>query len=242
MRTQVEGARHTRVPWGWVGLAVALVLAAGIIAFAVLQPVKVLPLGDPAPVFELVGIHGEIFRSHERGGRIVLYFLGVSRDHARTGPMLASMAGVAEELQARGWLGSRVELAFITLDPEHDTPAELARLAREAALEPYTVNPSGQVPGVSLVTGSPVALKLAVGTGFGVYYEPPAFVDGTWRFVYEPAVIVVDGGGRIRARRPASFPVGALIRDIELLVNEADARGASRLLFAGAHLFLCYVP
>ncbi|HEY8531486.1 MAG TPA: SCO family protein [Limnochorda sp.] len=225
-----------------MALAVAVALAAGIIAFAVLQPVKVLPLGDPAPIFELVGIRGEAFRSHERDGRIVLYFLGVSRDRDRTGPVLASMAGVAEELLARGWLGSRVELAFITLDPEHDTPAELARLAREAALEPYTVRQDGQAPGVSLLTGSPVAVKLAVGTGFGVYYEPPAFVDGSWRFVYEPAVIVVDGGGRIRARRPGSTPVWALVRDTELLVKEADARGASRLLFAGAHLFLCYVP
>lgn len=234
-------ARPSRFPWGWVALAVAVVLAAAIIAFAVFQPVKVLPLGEPAPVFELAGIQGETFRSHERDGRIVFYFFGASRDRSRTGPMLESMAATADELAARGWLGSRVELVFITLDPDHDTPEKLAQLAREAALERYTES-TAPPPGVSLITGSPVAVKLAVGTGFGVYYEPPALVDGTLQFAYEPAVILVDGGGRIRARRPGRTPVGTLIRDAELLVEEADARGASRLLFAGAHLFLCYVP
>lgn len=235
-------ARRSRVPWGWVGLGAALVLAAAIIAFAVFQPVKVLPLGEPAPVFELTGIQGEAFRSHERDGRIVFYFLGVARDQAQTGPLLEVMAATAEELATRGWLGSRVELVFITLDPEHDTPAQLAQLARDARLEAYTQGRAGQAPGVSLVTGPPVAVKLAVGTGFGLYYEPPVLVDGALRFVYEPAVIVVDGGGTIRARRPGTTTAGTLVRDAELLVEEADAQGASRLLFAGAHLFLCYVP
>ena len=235
-------AKPRRVPWGWVALGLAGPLAAAIIAFAILQPVKVLPLGEPAPVFELMGPGGEPFRSHERDGRIVFYFLGMGRDRERTGPLLEAMAATAQALTDRGWLGRRVELAFITLDPEHDTPAELARLARERGLDRFMSAAAGEGPGLSLLTGSPVAVKLAVGTGFGLYYAPPALVDGTPRFVYQPTVIAVDGGGRVRARRPGPPAVATLVRDAELLVEEADARGASRLLFAGAHLFLCYVP
>lgn len=244
-----KARRGPGLPWSWVALGVALLAAGGILTFAIAQPVKVLPRMEPAPVFELASAAGGTFRSHEREGRVVIYLFGASRDQGRIQQLLELMRGTAFALADRDWLGTRAELALISLDPEFDTPEVLADLARSARLAPWiggSFQGAGlgfEGPGIQLLSGPPVAVKLAAGSGFGIYYEPPAPVDDGLHFVYEPTVVIVDGAGTVRARyRAEAIGVETLMRDVDLLLEEADAEGASRLLFAGAHLFLCYVP
>ncbi|BAS27799.1 SCO family protein [Limnochorda pilosa] len=236
--------QRVRPRWSLIALGAGVLSAAGLFYFALAQPVKVLPLMEPAPVFELVDATGAPFRSHERDGRIEIYFFGASRDTGRIEELFALMRDGAQELASRGWLGRRAELAFVTLDPDHDDPTVLADLSQVVGAPEMTEaqespGPAGR--GLHFLSGSPVAVKLAVGSGFGLYYEPPVQVGKGLRFVYEPTVIVVDGGGTVRGRYPAAaIDPEILVRDVGLLVEEADAAGASRLLFAGAHLFLCY--
>src|SRR5690625_5151523 len=92
---------------------------------------------------------------------------------------------------------------------------------------------------VRMLTGSWVALRLAVGTGFGLYYEVPS--DGDGAFVYEPTVAIVDWNGVLRARYgPDEVDTQVLLLDMGLLSREIAAEGAEAWVYAGAHLFLCY--
>ena len=97
-----------------------------------------------------------------------------------------------------------------------------------------------------MLTGSWVAIRLVVGTGFGVYYEAPQPAgDGAYEPAgpprYDPTVIIVDGDHVIRARYALEgFDTSTLVRDVNLLAKEAEAQGATRWIYEGAHLFLCY--
>ena len=222
--------------WLWrAGAASGAALVAAAALFAVLRPVQVLPRLQVLAPFELTDQQGRPFRSHERG-RTVLYAVGASREGEVTPRTLELLAGVGERLQQQGWLGTQVELAFVTIDPEHDSAAVMAELDRRLRAG------RGLGTGVSFLTGSPVAVKLAVGGGLQVYYEPPAGPAQRPRFTYDPALVLVDPQGIIRGR----YRVGAretspdeLLRRIRLVVQEAAASGMRRWVYEGAHLFLC---
>src|SRR5690606_26623769 len=126
-----------------------------------------------------------------------------------------------------------VELVFVDLDGGRDDTAKLAAIRRQ-------FDGVQDIP-LHVVTGSWVALRLAVGTGLGVYYEPPTEDNPHAPTVYEPTVIIVDGNGVMRARYALEEAQPAiLMRDMRLLIDEAGAEGAARWVYAGAHLFLCY--
>lgn len=218
------------------GLKIAAILGAallgGTLYFTLARPVQVLPLMGPAVPFEMVDHRGQVYRSHGRAGPVVAYAVGATRDAAGMGPTLRLLDELQRELAARGWW-DRVEVAFVTVDPEHDGLDVLRALAE-------TFPGAGQ-PNVSLLTGSPVTVRLAVGAGFGIYFEPPAVTGDGLRFAHEPALVLVDGQGVVRARyRVRGVGADRVARDIGLLLREADAQGVSRAIYRMAHLFLCY--
>ncbi len=222
-------------PWpGGVKIAaiLATALLAGTLYFALARPVQVLPLLDPVVPFTMVDHRGQVYRSHRRAGPVVAYAVGATRDAAGMGLTLRLLDGLQRELAARGWW-DRVEVAFVTVDPEHDGPDVLRALAETF--------PGAAQPNVSLLTGSPVTVRLAVGAGFGIYFEPPVMTGDGFRFGHEPALVLVDGQGVVRARyRVRRVGAARVTRDIGLLLREADAKGVSRAIYRAAHLFLCY--
>lgn len=218
-----------------LGWAAGATLVAAVTLFSLVRPVQVLPRLQVLAPFELTDQQGRPFRSHERG-RTVLYAVGASREQELTPRTLELLASVGQRLEQQGWLGSRVELAFITIDPEHDSVAVAAQLAQRLRAGP------GLGEGVSVLTGSPVAVKLAVGGGLQVYYRPPAGPAQQPRFSYDPVLVLVDPWGFIRARYRLTAGEASperVLRHIGLVVQEAAASGVSRWVYEGTHLFLC---
>lgn len=224
--------------WLRLGGAAILLLAAAVVAFAVGRPVQVLPRMAPAPPYSLFDPWGESVTAPKEGAPITLYTFGAARDEGGLAAVERVYREVGQALAGEGYAGD-VAFAFITVDPDHDTPEVLQRVAQRLAAPPG-------FPTITFLTGPWVAIRLTVGTGFGVYYQPApsggnpdALANGPP--YYEPVLVVVDGEHLIRARYPLSeVRPEAILRDVRLLQKEAMAEGATRWIYEGAHLFLCY--
>lgn len=211
-------------------VGVLLGLAALVFIFAVGRPVKVLPRMAPAPPFELFDASGAPVQAPRAGSPITFYLFGATRDEQGMQQVRRFYQEASEALGAAGF-GEKVAFRLITVDPDHDTPDVLQQAA--AALGPRQGAP------LTLLTGSWVAIRMVVGTGFGVYFSPAS--DRASPPAYDRAVVVVDGNHVIRARYGLEqVDTKTLVRDVNLLLKEADATGATRWIYEGAHLFLCY--
>lgn len=216
-----------------IAVAFGSLIMLGMLWFALARPVQVLPLMGPIATFELIDERGEPFRLHEQTGRVGVYTFGATRDEERLQASARLFNEFAAALTDNPEMADMVDLIFVTLDGDYDTPERLA------AIRPmFQV---GHDMPVRFLTGSWVALRLAVGTGFGIYYETPTEEEGDDAFVYEPTVAIVDWNGVLRARYgDDEVSTDVLMRDMGLLSREFGAQGAEAWVYAGAHLFLCY--
>ncbi|MEJ2148595.1 MAG: SCO family protein [Chloroflexota bacterium] len=223
-----------------------LALAALILLFMLIKPVKVLPYHDPVPAYTLTDQDGQLVSDADLRGRIVLYdFIYTSCTTvcpAMTGQMLQVQNRLAEE----GQLGRDVTLVTITFDPERDTPERLREYARQ-------VNTSDE--GWLWLTGDLLTIKQLVGAEFGVYFEKvpldpasaeavglsEAEIEAGYDFVHASVFVLADEEGVIRAEyHELTLSVDEMLRDVELLVREKNARGPGRLLRQAAHLINAY--
>ena len=217
MRWLVRGA------YGLVAL-----IAFSTLAFAVFQPIKVLPRAGLGPGILLQDQEGRTLSSDTLRGKIVLYSFGFSRCETPCQGSQAVMQAVQRELQA-GTGSVPVQLVTISFDPATDTPAVLRRMSAQAGADPAHW---------LFTTGEPRRLKYAIGGGFSVYYG----TNEEGSFDYDPAMVLIDGWGILRAEYRTPTPkIETVLRDVRLLVEEAqNSTGVARYAYEAAHLFLCY--
>lgn len=216
------GLRRLRVA-AWAGVSLFVAASLG---YLVLKPIRVLPRLGPAPVFRLVDQQARPLTHESFLGQPVLFSFFTTSPEDRTARVMAEqLRRLAAAVEEGPGGAPALQLVTITVDPERDTPERLRAFAREMGADPRRWR---------FLTGPGLAVKLAVGTGFGVYYETP---PGT----YDSRYVLVDDRGEIRAvyRGPA-LDIPAVLSDLELLRREASARGAARLAYAAAHWFACY--
>ncbi len=225
--------------WGWMLAygAISLVFV-GAVAFKVLQPIQVLPRIRLAPGFSMIDHEGQPFTSEGMRGQVALYTFWYSRCPEPCFDVLPTMAYVAQHLKDIPEIQQgNIPVAFvvISLDPQHDTPEVLAPYAQ------YYQEQTGQT-WYFVTHPDPQVLKTYVGMGFQVYYEPQP--DGSIRF--DPTYILVDGWGIIRGEYTYSTVMSTrdrLMRHFRVLGEEIlNSKGASKLAYEAAHLFLCYAP
>ena len=210
-------------------LLMPVILFVGLVlGFVIFQPLQVLPRITLAPGFSFTDYNGQRLTNEDLRGKIVLYtftYTTCQDDCAQSG---AIMQAVQAELAQRQ-LSVPVELVTISFDPENDTAQRLAAYAAQYEADPTRWH---------IVTGEAVPLKQVIGGGFTTYYTP----NNNKAFDFDPAFILVDGWGIMRAEyRTATPSVDLILRDIELVVSEAlNSQGAARYAYEAAHLFLCY--
>ncbi len=226
-------APHPFLPWRRLGIGAVIALALGVFAFATLQPVKVLPRMQLAPGFVLTDQDGAVVTNESLRGHIVLYTFGYTRCDSRCDVLNATMRQAQAGLANLDLAGVPVRLATISFDPEHDTPAVLAGYARSVGADPAVWR---------FLTGDPTRLKHVLGGGFEVYYAP----DAKGGFQFDPALVLVDWAGIVRAKydlRTAAPEPERILEHMALLAKEArSSTGPARLAYEAAHLFLCYAP
>lgn len=231
----VDTNRHTdtarpgphRVLWGVYALIGVFVVSA--LAFALFRPILVLPRISLAPGFSLQDETGQRFTSEDLRGQIILYNFTYLHCAPPCPETTNVMQGVWTRLAEVDTVGIPVTLVTVSFDPQRDTPAQLRK---------YAVPLRGTNDNWRFLTGTADRLKWMIGGGFGVYYD--AREDGT--FVFDPAFMLVDGAGILRAEyRTATPEVDRILRDIGLVAEEANnSKGANRAAYEAAHLFLCY--
>ncbi|MCB8942723.1 MAG: SCO family protein [Ardenticatenaceae bacterium] len=226
----VEQSGNGRI---WLLIAAPfLLLAIGSAAFAIFQPITVLPRITLSPGFNLVNQDGEQISNESLRGQITLFsfsYVGCGGSCTQSGD---DIAAVRKQLEMVLGNGRSLQFVTISLDPEQDTPERLGSFTQQWLGE------NTRIPWQWL-TGNSQQVRYTVGGGFDLYYTE---AEDSSHIRFQPRYVLVDSLGMIRARYFEAEPaIDILLRDIDFLTNEAaNSEGAQALAYEAAHLFACY--
>lgn len=201
----------------------------GMLAFALFQPIQVLPRISLAPGFAFSDQDGNRLTSDDLRGRLVFYnftYTNCTAPCPQTSPHMEQIQQAMAEIDTGGL---PIEYVTISFDPERDTPE---------VLRAYADSLNADTSVWHFVTGNPALLKSVIGAGFRTYYDRRE--DGS--FTFDPVYALVDGWGILRATYRSPAPsLSILQRDIRLILEEIENQeGVTRYAYEAAHLFLCY--
>lgn len=209
---------------------VVLIITAAM-AFAVFEPIQVLPRIRLAPGYLLTDQDAQTITSEDVRGDIVLYnfaYSGCGDDCSAMNETLREIQGRLDEVDVGD---TDVRFVTVSFDPERDTPEVLSEYAGNLGADPELWR---------FATGEPIHLTNVVKAGFEAYYEQRD--DGT--FFFDPVFILVDGWGVIRGEyryRTSASDADKIVHHLDILGEEIrNSRGAASLAYEAAHFFLCY--
>ncbi len=220
--------------WQWLLFGLLSLVAVSALAFKAFQPVQVVPRVRLAPSFALINQDGERLTSEDLRGKVVLYDFTYTRCPEPCYDLNATMQAVQARLDEV--LPADIPMLFVTIsfDPRHDTPEVLRAYADSLGADTSRW--------VFATAENPDLLKTIVGAGFEVYYQPQE--DGSFQF--DPRFVLVDGWGIIRGEYRYETLISntdRILRHIGVLADEIEnSKGAAKLAYEAAHLFLCYAP
>ncbi len=160
----------------------------------------------PAPDFELQSATGETVRLGEQKGNVVLLFFG----YTHCPDVCPTTLGEARlVLNGLGDEASRVKFFFVTVDPERDSPADLAS---------YTAHFH---PDITALTGDAAALA-AVYDAYGIFIEkemqPNSAAD--YSVTHTARVFLIDPQGRLRLSYAFGTPTEDVLSDVRHILKE----------------------
>lgn len=136
-------------------------------------------------------------------GKLVILFFGYSSCPDICSPTLAKLAALRKSLGADG---ARVQVVFITVDPAHDSAAQLAAFV-----------PRFDASFVGL-TGEPAEIA-ATAREYKIAYAPSA-ADPARQIDHSSGIFVKDAGGRIRLLWRNDISVEDMEHDLRLLLQK----------------------
>ncbi|MGD2101985.1 MAG: SCO family protein [Acidimicrobiia bacterium] len=209
----------------WIGGVVVV----AVLAFAIFEPVQVLPRIRLAPGFALTEQGGGTLTSDQTRGSVTLYTFAPVDCGAVCDDLNATMLEVGRRVTETVDLGD-ADFHMMTVALDGDDPARLSEAAAASGADGSTW---------TWVGGSDQEIREVVGGGFRVFYEREgSIVD------FDPVFVIVDGSGLIRGEyRYATLAsdTDRLTRHISLLGDELrNSRGATSLVYEAAHVLLCY--
>jgi len=156
-----------------------------------------------SPAFELLDTEGVARTLLDYRGRIVVIFFGFMHCPDACPAGLFKLAQVMKQL---GQAAAQVQVLFVTLDPERDTPPSLKRYV--SAFDPRFIGLTGTAAQVDRAASS-----------FNVQYaRVPLGKDYT--IDHSTGVFVFDGAGRLRLIGATHSPVADFVHGIAALAAE----------------------
>ena len=209
---------------------VALIIAAAL-AFAVFEPIQVLPRIRLAPGYLLTDQGAAILTAEDVRGDIVLYNFGYSACGTDCAAMNATMIEIQDRIAEVDVGDTDVKFVTISFDAATDTPEVLQQYADSLGADPALW---------SFASGEPDHLANVVKAGFEAYYQQKE--DGS--FTFDPVFVLVDGWGVIRGEyryQTNASDTDKILHHLDILGEEIrNANGAATLAYEAAHFFLCY--
>lgn len=192
---------------GLISFLLIAAVAAGVFLFSKPEAFRGTTYADPYPAaaeIELTRADGTQFRLSEMRGKVVMLFFGYTScpDVCPT-----TMAELKQALEKIGEKAARVQVLYVTVDPERDTPQRV---------QEYVNHFNSDFIGLS---GSESELA-KVWNDYGVFRE---IVDGTSAAGYlvnhTARVTMIDQQGNLRVSFPFETPVENIVHDLELLLD-----------------------
>src|SRR5882757_9061802 len=173
-----------------------------------LQPnrLAVWPQGAGSPAFELVDTEGVPRTLRDYRGHIVVIFFGFLHCPDACPAGLFKLALVMKQL---GQVAAQVQVLFITLDPERDTPASLKSYV--SAFDPRFTGLTGTTAQVDQAASS-----------FNVQYARVP-LGNDYTIDHSDAIFVLDAAGHLRLIGAAKSLVTDFVHDITALAAERPA-------------------
>lgn len=167
----------------------------------------------PALEFELTSETGEAVTEQVFAGRPVAIYFGFTHCPDICPTTLAKLVAAVRLLPEP--LARRMQLAFVSVDPDRDTPQRLADYT--AAFSDRMLGLSGTQPQLRSLTRR---YRITYG------YEDPR-EDGSYDVSHSSAILVFGAGGEARLMLLDSLGVAEIAADLERLLSEA-AENADR--------------
>jgi protein SCO1 len=160
--------------------------------------------GDGMPI--LVDQDGRTRVGDDFKGHVTVLFFGFTHCPDLCPTALSNLSEVLDQL---GEDRDRVQIAFITVDPERDTPE---------VMRDYM---SGFGPNFVGLTGEPVAIRKAAKT-FKVFFQKIPLPGGDYTMDHSAVIYVVDPQPRVRLMFTANRQPEDIAHDILELLREAN--------------------
>ncbi len=191
-----------------VGLGL-LVLIGVVIAVAVFIPKTESFRGTlydpalPAPEFELTQGNGSSFRLSEQRGDVVLLFFGYTSCPDVCPTTLSEMKRVMADLGADA---ERVQIVFVTVDPQRDTPQKLKEYV--SIFNPTFIGLSGSMEELEKVWSD-----------FGVYREEEELPNSATGYLvnHTARVYLIDRDGNLRLSYSYGTATDDFVHDLKIL-------------------------
>ncbi len=211
----------------WIGG----VIGGAALAFAILQPIKVLPRIRVAPGYALTDQAGESFTSESARGSVTLYSFAPLDCDSRCDEIFSTITEVRERAETEVDLGE-AEFRVVTIAlADAPDPSALAAAATASGADGDEWRWLG---------GSADRVRTVVGAGFRNFFE----IEGDGTVEFEPGYALVDGAGVIRGEyryRTVADDADKIVSQLGSLgVELRHSGGAAGLAYEAAHLFSCY--
>jgi protein SCO1 len=161
----------------------------------------------PAPDFTLPATSGAEFRLRRHLGKVVVLTFGYSSCPDVCPTVLAELAQVRERL---GVAAKRVQVVYVSVDPERDTPPRLRSFT-----EQFDKTFLGLTGSVDQLTAVWKAYGVSV-----VRRDLPGSQPPTYLVHHSASVFLIDAAGRLRVMAPFGTPSDDVLHDIRILLKE----------------------
>jgi len=163
------------------------------------------PAQIATPELHLTDTKGRPRALEDFKGRVIIVYFGFVSCPDVCPATLQKLALTGRRL---GSAADRIELLFVTLDPEHDTPAQLDAYVRMAGLR------------ATALTGTPDGINRAA-KSFSVQHAR-IVSNGAATIDHSGGLYIIDASGRLRLVAPVNVSIEDLAHDLRILAAESS--------------------